>query len=104
VASQPGQYSFANRRFVVPVTIGTNRWAVIDLRNLATPEESLLRLETDTPGLLARPGRDVMTFGDFEDVDVDQERGEASRWDYGTTTTVALSRNDAVEPSGLSGN
>ena len=58
VASRPSQYSFADRRVVVPVSIGTNGWAVLDLRGLATSEESLARLETDTPGLIARPGRD----------------------------------------------
>jgi hypothetical protein len=31
-----------------------------------------------------------MNFGDFEDVDVDQEQGEASRWDFGSSTMVAL--------------
>jgi poly-gamma-glutamate capsule biosynthesis protein CapA/YwtB (metallophosphatase superfamily) len=90
LAHNPSQYSFQDRRIVLPVIVGTNGWTVVDLRDFAAPEESLARVEADAAGLIIRPGRDLMSFGDFEDVDVDQERGEASRWDFNTNTTVAL--------------
>jgi poly-gamma-glutamate capsule biosynthesis protein CapA/YwtB (metallophosphatase superfamily) len=90
VASRPSQYSFEDRRITVPVPVGANGWTVVDLRELAGAEESLGRVETDTPGLIVRPGRDIMTFGDFEDVDLDGERGEAARWDFGSSTMVTL--------------
>lgn len=90
LASRPDQYSFEDRRIVVPVTIGSNGWTAVDLRGLALPEASLARVECDVPGLSVRPGRDLMSFGDFEDVDVDDEQGEASRWSYASSTLVTL--------------
>lgn len=88
VAQWPSQYSFEDRRLVVPVTIGSNGWTALDLRGLADAEENLWQIESDTPGLVVRPGRDLMNFGDFEDVDVDDEQGEASRWNYASSATV----------------
>jgi poly-gamma-glutamate capsule biosynthesis protein CapA/YwtB (metallophosphatase superfamily) len=90
VASRPSQYSFQDRRVVVPVVLGTNGWTALDLKEVASPEESLLRIETETPGLIVRLGRDLMNFGDFEDVDVDGEQGEIARWDHSTNAVVAL--------------
>jgi poly-gamma-glutamate capsule biosynthesis protein CapA/YwtB (metallophosphatase superfamily) len=90
IANQPSQYSFVDRRIIVPMSIGTNGWAAIDLRNVSAPEESLVRIEAEVPGLIVRPGRDLMNFGDFEDVDVDLDRGEALRWDFNTNATVSL--------------
>ncbi len=90
LASSPSQYTFDDRRIVLQVSIGSNGFAVLDLRDFAAPQESLARVEAEEAGLTVRPGRDLMNFGDFEDVDVDQEQGEAARWDFGSSTRVAL--------------
>jgi len=90
LVNHPSQYSFDDRRMVLPVTVGSNGWTVLDLRDFAIPAESLARIESDTPGLIVRPGRDLMNFGDFEDVDVDRDQGEVSRWSFASSTMVAL--------------
>jgi len=84
------QYTFTDRYIEIPVVIGTNKWNVVDLRTISLPEEALYCVTANTIGLNIRPGRDQMWFGDFEDVDVDDIQGEASRWYYGSQSTLSL--------------
>lgn len=69
------------RSETVTVEIGEDGIGWVDLRGLLEPGESLWYAGTEIPGVTAQAGRDVLIFGGFEDVDVDEDWLEASRWD-----------------------
>lgn len=56
-------------------------WGVVDLRGLAEPNESVAFLKGPS-GTTARLGRDLLLHGGFEDLDIDAERYEVSRWNH----------------------
>jgi hypothetical protein len=89
IATGPDQYVFEDRGVDLSVTVSNSGWALIDLREHAGSEESLVLLEAGVPGLSIRPGRDLLQFGDFEEVDVDAEVAECARWDLGTSGFAA---------------
>ena len=69
------------RTVEVDVVVGSDRRAFVDLREHKRPSESLISAQLDAPLAQATPGRDLLVFGDLEDVDVDGDWGEATRWD-----------------------
>lgn len=67
------------------------RPVVVDLRDIASSDESLAFVQADQPGLSVHAGRDLMVHGDFEDYDTDDVRLEAARWDVtGTSRFVCV--------------
>ena len=96
------------RRKQIQITIGQRGWTALDLRLLSDGAASLSDVRTDQPATV-RPGRDLMIGGDFEDVDVDDDTGEISRWSHGSTATqvgfdrqAGLSSLASVRKSGTS--
>jgi poly-gamma-glutamate capsule biosynthesis protein CapA/YwtB (metallophosphatase superfamily) len=63
------------------VTVSASGVAVVDLRELATGEESLSSLSFSPSGITVQMGRDIMWYGDFEDYDTDSETLDTVRWD-----------------------
>jgi poly-gamma-glutamate capsule biosynthesis protein CapA/YwtB (metallophosphatase superfamily) len=75
------QPALVTRSVSLQVDVGASGFAVVDLRQLAAADESLSRLGLPA-GATARLGRDLLEgHGDFEDIDVDAEILELSRWD-----------------------
>ncbi len=69
------------RRTVQVLTrLGDGGVGVLDLRDHALPMESLVGLSANQ-AITARLGRDLLTFGDFEDYDVDEHILDVARWD-----------------------
>lgn len=70
-----------SRTLAVDVEVGSTGFAVIDLRLLGAASEALSRVSLPA-GTRGRVGRDLLEgHGDFEDIDVDAEILELSRWD-----------------------
>ena len=71
-----------NRRSVDhTLRLNADGWGVVDLRGLAQPHESVASV-SGSSGVTARLGRDLLLHGGFEDLDVDAERYEVSRWNH----------------------
>ncbi|MBW2257557.1 MAG: CapA family protein, partial [Deltaproteobacteria bacterium] len=66
-----------DRSVEVTVDVPQSGWAVLDLRGLLEPGESLS--EASGP-VQARPGRDLMIYGSMEDQDVDDNAMEVPHW------------------------
>ncbi len=64
----------------VSVDIGPGG-AIVDLRPLRRPEQSLIFAQVSASNSAISAGQDILLHGDFEDWDVDEERFELSRWD-----------------------
>ncbi len=64
----------------IDISISDSGSTIIDLRNWAHDDESLLEINTDS-NLTIHMGRDIFGHGDFEDWDIDQDQQEAKRWD-----------------------
>ena len=64
----------------VQASIGPEGFGVVDLREFAESAESLAGLEVDATDLVVRLGRDILMFGDIEDVDADEDQIETARW------------------------
>ena len=70
-----------DRTAMFSVHIPAAGWTIVDLRGVSRPEESLVRVQAPGSALSARLGRDLLTFGGFEDVDVDADLLEGTRWE-----------------------
>lgn len=68
------------RTVSVEVDVDARGWAVVDLRSRLGIGESLRSIRGGSPSVAARVGRDIMMFGDMEDMDIDDESMEVSRW------------------------
>lgn len=68
------------RTVKIDVTIPESGSSIIDLRNWAHLDESLLEVNT-TRSLKIQMGRDLFGYGDFEDWDTDSQHSELPRWD-----------------------
>ncbi len=77
----PSMSKAVSRKVVFPVNIGSDGWSIIDLRGIAGPAESLVKINADHAGIKVRTGRDLLHFGDFEDNDIDEDLLELSRWE-----------------------
>jgi hypothetical protein len=69
---------WSERTVTVDIAVGEEGHGFVDLRAIREPGESVASV--DAPGLSGRLGRDIMTFGDMEDVDVDSDRHEITHW------------------------
>lgn len=92
--SRAGNDELAEERDVtLDVDVPEQGFAIVDLRPLLGSTEALSRVQlpADTEGRL---GRDILEgHGDFEDIDVDSELYELSRWDVtGASSFPCLSR------------
>jgi hypothetical protein len=75
----------------LPVTIDDRGWAVVDLRGIAPSESSLYQVEVSAGELSQlRLGRDLMTFGDAEDWDMDVEEQDLNRWGISETQKTSF--------------
>ncbi len=77
----PGAATATTREVDVPVTVDASGAAVVDLRAVLRPGESLARATLAVAGATAAPGEDLLVHGDVEDWDVDGDALEAARWD-----------------------
>ncbi|MCY4044732.1 MAG: CapA family protein [Cellvibrionales bacterium] len=68
------------REVRLTVDLNKNHEAIVDLRQIAEPLESLSQIQTNS-NIQVQLGKDLMIHGDFEDNDTDDERLEAARWD-----------------------
>jgi poly-gamma-glutamate capsule biosynthesis protein CapA/YwtB (metallophosphatase superfamily) len=77
----------------VELAVDEQGWAIVDLRAIHAAHESVSSIELPA-GTSGRLGRDVLEgHGDFEDIDVDDELFELSRWDVtGASVFPCLSR------------
>jgi poly-gamma-glutamate capsule biosynthesis protein CapA/YwtB (metallophosphatase superfamily) len=75
----------------VNISIPATGSTVVDLRDWAQVDESLLELNT-TSALTLQMGRDLFGHGDFEDWDNDTQQLDAARWDVsGSSRYLCLS-------------
>ncbi len=84
---RPGEARVRSETIEVPVVIDEEGFGIIDLRGRIDSRASVARVEMDAPGIRARIGRDIMLFGDMEDVDVDDDMIETSRWWYSNSSS-----------------
>ena len=89
VSAEPSDWRLEERSIELSVEITKSGAAVIDLRQLLDPTESLAFARGQGAGLSAKPGRDLLLFGDFEDVDVDEDDFEVTRWLTGSDARFA---------------
>ncbi len=93
-------YSYLGQGWVVPqaqaqqvetetlninVDIDSSGKAILDLRQLIPSDYSLSRINF-AQQITARLGRDILSFGDMEDWDLDDNLGEAARWDISSSS------------------
>jgi len=71
------------RSATITVTVGEDGVGIADLRGVLEPGESVVYVSSPSAGYSAQMGRDQLMFGAFEDVDVDEDALELSRWDLG---------------------
>ncbi|PCC73398.1 capsule synthesis protein PGA_cap [Nannocystis exedens] len=77
--ADPRRYAFADTREPVRLAVlGRDSGAVTFARR--GPADSLARVDTDVPADIVL-GRDLLDHGDFEDLDVDGEVGDAFGWE-----------------------
>lgn len=83
----------AERAVTLEVEVPEQGWTIVDLRGVQRPSESVAHVELAL-GTSGRLGRDILEgHGDFEDIDVDDELYEISRWDVtGASAFPCLSR------------
>ncbi len=74
------------REVSVDVVVGEDRVAVVDLRSVLANGESLAHVRTDVELATVDVGRDLLYYGGFEDIDVDEDVGETTAWTYGTAS------------------
>ena len=71
----------AERSVTLEVKLGADGVGVLDLRSALAPGESLLSVLAADGASRVRGGRDLLLYGTFEDEDVDEDFGEAARYD-----------------------
>ncbi|MFT4622137.1 MAG: hypothetical protein ACI8PZ_000793 [Myxococcota bacterium] len=81
LARDEAAVEIAERTVEIEVGVNAARTAVIDLRRHSAADESLIGAQLDAPFSTAQLGRDLLVFGDMEDVDIDDDWGEVARWD-----------------------
>jgi poly-gamma-glutamate capsule biosynthesis protein CapA/YwtB (metallophosphatase superfamily) len=75
-------YEVERRTVEVTVEPDGTSGGIIDLREYADSDESLADISFAEGAPEVKFGRDIMGFGGFEDMDVDGDQAEASRWYY----------------------
>jgi hypothetical protein len=71
----------AERGVTLTAPLDAEGRGVVDLRGVLASGESLVRVEAAPGATAVRRGRDILVYGTFEDEDVDEDFGEASRYD-----------------------
>ncbi len=89
VSEQASDWRPEERIIELGVEISESGVALVDLRQVLESTESLAFAQAQGSELSAKPGRDLLLFGDFEDVDVDQDDFEVSRWLTGSDARFA---------------
>ncbi|HZH78110.1 MAG TPA: CapA family protein, partial [Archangium sp.] len=82
VLPQGRQARTHERTLELTVEVSRRGWALVDLRPLLGPGESLATARVEVPGARLVAGRDLLLHGDFEDHDVDDRHTEAVQWEY----------------------
>jgi poly-gamma-glutamate capsule biosynthesis protein CapA/YwtB (metallophosphatase superfamily) len=71
----------SNRQVLLNVRVKKSRFAVVDLRKIASSQESLIQITVNSKSMPAvEIGRDLMLYGEIEDYDLDDLNGEATEW------------------------
>ncbi len=89
VSGDPADWRLQERSIELSIEITDSGAAVVDLRQLLEPTESLAFARGQGSNLSAKAGRDLLLFGDFEDVDVDEDDFEVTRWLTGSDARFA---------------
>ena len=79
---RPGEAQVIEEKIEVSVEIDDTGFAIVDLRGLADSQGSLSSIEVDSLGVVARVGRDILRFGDMENIGLDEDSVEYSPWYY----------------------
>ncbi len=74
------------REVSIDVVVGEDRVAVVDLRAVLEDGESVTLVRTDVELAAVDVGRDLLYYGGFEDIDVDEDVGETTAWTYGSAS------------------
>jgi hypothetical protein len=80
VSPNPDDFVMRERALTVEVWVDARGFGIVDLRPHLVPGESLSSVQSLSPVARVRLGRDIMGFGDMEDMDVDEDAFEISRW------------------------
>ncbi len=79
--TEEATFAPAERSVTVEARMGAEGVGVVDLRDVLAPGESVARLDAAPGASSVRRGSDILVYGTFEDDDVDEDVGEASRYD-----------------------
>jgi len=81
--SLDNNYSTLNKSITKNITISDKGYAIIDLRNLLPSEYSLSQITNSSDdNLTLQMGRDLLWFGSFEDMTVDDSHFANSIWNF----------------------
>jgi hypothetical protein len=89
VSEQASDWRLQERSIELSIEISESGAALVDLRQVLESTESLAFARAQGSELSAKVGRDLLLFGDFEDVDVDQDSFEVTRWLTGSDARFA---------------
>lgn len=89
VSASSEDWEAQDRTLELSVTLDDEGAQILDLRQVLEATESLSFVRAQGNGLQAKVGRDLLLFGDFEDVDVDEDDLEVSRWLTGSDARFA---------------
>ncbi len=89
ISADESEYKVIDRQVTASVIVGEDGFAVVDLLEYAGTEESLLNASIVEGQAQAWIGRDILTYGDFEDLDADSDLMEARRWNTNEETRFA---------------
>ncbi len=67
--------------------------SIVDLREFLPPQASLVSVAASDPNIIVSQGRDILTYGDFEDYDNDGETLEVSRWDHSSDSAYVCMKD-----------
>ncbi len=85
VATEETEIVQNSREVSIRLNIDESGVGYIDLRQFGESDESVTSLRA--MGLQGELGRDILTFGDMEDVDADSDESENQRWFFNGTST-----------------
>jgi hypothetical protein len=76
----------SEREVSIDVVVGEDRMAIVDLRSVLADGESVTHVGMNVELATVDVGRDLLYYGGFEDIDVDEDVGETTAWTYGSAS------------------
>ena len=102
VTDDLSKLSVQSRSVPISVTIDASGAGVVDLR-VAMQSDEFLQSVTPNQPLLLQTGRDLLWFGDFEDIDSDSSPfdGASAHWDLTSGSKISCARGAYQGSAGL---